>query len=86
MPVSELAFPGEAHFEAKLGGKTPHVEIVRTRHNLCHGNVLEWLNKDLGVDNLFFTPECVRPLVGVLLDISSRWAAALGAFRRAKGL
>jgi len=86
LPVAKLAFPDERDFAAKLSGRTPYVEIVRARHNLCHGNVLEWVNRELGQENAFFTPECLRPLTGILLEVASVWVVALGAFRREKGL
>jgi hypothetical protein len=86
MPVLALAFPGESDLLEKLKAKTPLVKIVRVRHDLCHGNVLSYVNKELGEGNYFFTPECVRPLAQTLLDICVRWTEALGVFRKAKGL
>ncbi len=89
MPVEELAFPGETNFLAKLATekhKKVDVEVVRQRNNLCHGNVFEYINRDLGVDNTFFTPECLREFAEKLLGVSDRWTHALGGFRKLKRL
>lgn len=86
LPVRKLAFPGEVDFGSKIGANQYHAEIVRVRHNLCHGNALEWVNRELGDDNAFFTPECVRPLTQLLLALSVEWTESLGSFRASKGL
>ena len=42
MPVTLLAFPDEQDLLTKIADgapKLPHAEIVRVRHNLCHGNI-----------------------------------------------
>lgn len=42
LPVTLLAFPDEQDLLTKIADgapKLPHAEIVRTRHNLCHGNI-----------------------------------------------
>lgn len=85
LPVEALAFPKEDDFLERLGSKKPdqvNAEVVRVRHNLCHGNILEYINTDLGEDNAFFTPECCRGLAHLLHKISKEWAEQLGAFRR----
>ncbi|WP_081459311.1 hypothetical protein [Pseudoxanthomonas suwonensis] len=89
MPVEALAFPGEADFLGKLQTVKPNrvdVEVVRQRNNICHGDIFEFINRDLGPENSFFTPECVRPLAFTLLEVSHAWAAELGRFRRSKNL
>ncbi len=86
MPISELAFPGEIDFGSKLAAREPYVEVVRVRHNLCHGNVLGWINRELGPTDLFFTPECLMPLTSQLLGVVGRWVPALGAYRKQLGL
>lgn len=89
MPVNTLAFPGESDFlEKLLTSKSDRVdvEIVRQRNNICHGNIFEFINRDLGPENSFFTPECLRPLAFTLLDVSHAWASELGKFRRSRGL
>lgn len=85
LPVEALAFPKEDDFLEKLESKKPNhvnVEVVRVRHNLCHGNILEFVNTDLGRDNTFFTPECCRELAHALYIVSRKWAKQLGVFRR----
>jgi len=85
VPIELLAFPDEDDFEGKLASVKPnirHVEIVRVRHNLCHGNILEFVNTELGEDNAFFTPECCSTLAVELLDVSMKWVRGLGAYRR----
>jgi len=89
MPVSALAFPGESDFLRKLTTSKPDrvdVEVVRQRNNICHGNIFEFINRDLGPENSFFTPESLRPLAFTLLEVSRVWAGELGKFRRSKGL
>ncbi|ENM5791845.1 hypothetical protein V4V45_003750 [Vibrio mimicus] len=85
LPVSALAFPDESNFLANLGSKKPNlvnVEVVRIRHNLCHGNILEYINVELGEGNAFFTPECCRELAHSLHAVSKEWASQLGQFRQ----
>lgn len=87
LPADKLAFPGETDFVAKLNSAGPsrrNVEIVRQRHNLCHGNVLEYVNRELGEQNQFFTPECLRDLSAILVVISQNWVRALGEFRKTR--
>lgn len=84
MPVEKLAFAGEINFFEKLHSEKPDridVEIVRLRNDICHGNVFEFINRELGEENHFFTPECLRDLAVSLLDISKQWTLALGKFR-----
>jgi hypothetical protein len=69
----------------KLESQKPNrvdVEIVRYRNNICHGNILEFVNRDLGEENSFFTPVSLRSLAFILIDISGAWAEQLGQFRR----
>lgn len=89
MPIKALAFPGESDFEAKLKSEKPNridVEVVRQRNNICHGNVFEFINHDLGPENSFFTPESLKPLAYTLLEVGHNWALDLGTYRRSKGL
>ena len=85
LPIEALAFPEEKLFLDNLKSKKPNktdVEIVRIRHNLCHGNFLEYTNTDLGEGNYFFTPECCRPLAHQLHDLCCEWTVQLGKFRK----
>jgi len=83
--VELLAFPNESDFLVKLDSLKPNivnVEIVRVRNNICHGNIYEYINRDLGDDNIFFTPECLRQLFDELLNISIQWCKSLGEYRK----
>lgn len=85
LPVHLLAFPEETDFSDKLASRKPNfrnVEIVRVRHNICHGNILEHRNSELGIDDIFFTPECVRDLTNNIYHISKKWVKGLGEFRK----
>lgn len=77
--------PGEHNFLEKLESKRPNqvnAEVVRIRHNLCHGNILEYVNTELGEDNTFFTPECCRELAYLLHEVSKEWEKQRGELRQ----
>lgn len=80
MSIDALAFPGEHDFEANLPTRQ-NVELIRVRHTLCHGNILEYVSTQESVPPLF-TPECCRDLANKLHLISRNWVANLGAFRK----
>ena len=85
MPVELLSFENENNFLGKLATSKPNrvdVEVVRVRNNICHGNVLEFVNSDLGEDMKFFTPECLRDVSKELHGVSKKWVVGLGAYRR----
>ena len=85
LPTSVLAFSNEKDFEAKLETLKPKridVEIVKQRNNICHGNILEFINTEFGDENSFFTPECLRELSFELLNISGNWVEQLGIYRK----
>jgi hypothetical protein len=81
MTVDCLAFPGEQDFEVHLATRLNHVEIVKVRHTLCHGNILGYVRTPQGLPALF-TPECCRDLANTLHAISRNWVASLGVFRK----
>lgn len=81
LPVGTLAFPGEDDFADKLKENQNHVEIVRLRHNLAHGNILEFVCRDLGPSDVFLTPDSLQELSDILLDICERWVEGLGDYR-----
>jgi hypothetical protein len=86
MSVEALAFPNENDFLEKLQTSKTNlipVEVVRYRNNICHGNILEFVNTDLGRENSFFTPVSLRVLCFELLNICGLWAEKLGEFRKA---
>lgn len=78
--IEALIFPDEEDFEAKLQTRQ-HIELVRVRHNLCHGNILEYVKTAHDMPPLF-TPECCRDLSETLHAISRKWVASLGIFRK----
>lgn len=89
LPVDALAFPEEQNFREKLTSEKPDridVEIVRQRNNICHGNIFEFINRELGPENSFFTPESLKPLAFTLLEVTTKWAEELEQFRKSKGL
>ncbi|MBX3417635.1 MAG: hypothetical protein KF851_08540 [Pirellulaceae bacterium] len=89
LPIQSLAFPNENDFETKLATKKPNrvdVEIVRQRNNICHGNIWEYVNEELGSENRFFTPDCLAGLADTLIQVTNNWAESLGQFRTKRGL
>lgn len=86
IPVSFLALPDEVNFMRDLEGKKPEVGIVKVRNSLAHGNIQSFINRELGDDLAFFTPECLRPIVKDLSNLSIGWVSALAAFRIERGL
>lgn len=82
LPIELLSFPGETDFLANLKSKKPDVQLVKIRHDLAHGNVQQFINRELGNDMAFFTPECLRPLALVLRQMAISWTEGLSAFRQ----
>ncbi|WP_223507740.1 hypothetical protein [Pseudomonas sp. BF-B-25] len=78
--IDGLAFPDEQDFEVNLPSRQ-NVELVRVRHTLCHGNILEYVSAQGDMPS-FFTPECCRDLAIKLDAISRSWVASLGQFRQ----
>ncbi|GCA49921.1 hypothetical protein KGO5_02367 [Sinorhizobium sp. KGO-5] len=62
------------------------VGIVRLRNNICHGNVMDFVNVEPGPDSAFFSPELLSPVTERVLAICADWCEALGPFRKAHGL
>lgn len=86
LPVEALAFPSEYDFLTKLQTQKPNlisVEVVRHRNNICHGNILEFVNTELGRENSIFTPVSLRVLCFELLNVCGLWSEKLGQFRKA---
>lgn len=89
MPVDLLSFTEESDFRAKLASSKPNrvdVEVVRLRNNICHGNISEFINRELGDENSFFTPLSLSHIADELLKISFNWAKGLGEYRRDNNL
>lgn len=87
MPVTLLAFPDEDLLNKIAEGapKRPYAEIVRVRHNLCHGNILEHIitvSDGMEEPERLFTPECMQDLALTLSAIGKRWVAGLYQYWR----
>jgi hypothetical protein len=88
MPVQYLAFNDETAFFEHLKSEKPNkfdVEIVRLRNNICHGNVMDFVNTELGPRNSFFSPDLLKTVTEKVLAISADWCESLGHFRRVRG-
>jgi hypothetical protein len=86
LPVDALSFPGEVDFGAQLEAKAP-VKIVALRHDVCHGNILSFVQTIEGEEPIhILTPECLRSTAAILLSLSIDWARVLGEFRSSVGL
>lgn len=88
MPVRYLAFNDEHNFLVNLTSEKPNkldVGIVRLRNNICHGNVMDFVNVDLGPENSYFSPELLKTVTEQVLAISADWCEALGQFRKVNG-
>ncbi|MFE0757899.1 hypothetical protein ACFW16_28320 [Inquilinus sp. NPDC058860] len=88
LPVKYLAFNEEMDFFENLKTEKPNrvdVGIVRLRNNICHGNVMDFVNVDLGPESSFFSPEMLKTVTEKVLAISADWCEALGQFRRRHG-
>jgi len=84
--VTILQIDDEIEFLEKLPSnrRKDAVNIVRLRHDVCHGNVTEffqWVD-----DTEIFTPECLGPISAKLLDISYNWVLVLAQFLQESGL
>ena len=83
LPVDLLAFADEPDFAAMLNARKPEVRIVQVRNDLAHGNIQKYVNRDLGDEVAFFTPECLRPIAHELQALALRWAEGLARSRSA---
>ncbi len=84
LPVHTLALSNESGFESKLNSTKPNridVEVVRIRNNICHGNITEYIDGELGKEFLILTPECLREVAFELVNTSRLWVYSLGIFR-----
>jgi len=81
VPVEDLALPSERNFLSRLETNKPNVRIVQLRHDLSHGNTMAFIESVPGTEIRFFTPECLREVADILVDISDRWTESLSKFR-----
>ena len=80
--VDLLAFPDEIDFHKNLQHNNPLVEIVRNRHNLCHGNLFEYFKVHPETGDKYFTPECLKELATIIKIISEKWATEIYKFKK----
>ena len=74
LPVQDLAFPGEHNFNDALERSEMNVEVVQLRHDVCHGNILGFIQRMEFEEMEILTPECIRETAAILLAISYEWA------------
>lgn len=84
MPVIALAFEGEVDFVKKISDNKINAKIVHTRHNVCHGNIYEYV-QTVGGEPIF-VPGNLTALSEEVLWVSFKWAHALGEYRRSIGM
>lgn len=81
--VDVLAFPGEQDFLTRIQTNSkPYVELVRQRHNICHGNVMEYVQRAQDGSEVF-TLECMEPIASTLLEVCDRWTLEVERFNAA---
>jgi hypothetical protein len=84
IPVESLKLPYEMEFEGNLNSKKPDrtdVEVVRIRNNICHGNIIEYIETIPDEEYAILTPECLRKLAYDLIEMSTKWTYSIGIFR-----
>lgn len=81
LPVAVLAFPEERTFMEQIQTNRPGVRIVQIRNDLAHGNIQDFVNRELGDDYAFFTPECLRDLASDLQRTCLVWVDQLAIYR-----
>ena len=59
--------------------------IVQLRHDVCHGNILNFIQKMEFEQIEILTPECLRPTAALLLGVAYNWAIGLAKFRTNTG-
>jgi len=84
LPVELLKFEDEDDFLAKIDTKE-NVHIVQLRHDVCHGNILNFRRRMDFEQIDILTPECLRHTAANLLDLSYTWAVGLAKYRAENG-
>jgi hypothetical protein len=85
LPVELLALQGDQDLLTQIDTKT-NVGIVQLRHDVCHGDILRFVQRVELEEIEFLTPECLRPTAARLLDVAYNWASGLAKFRAGSGL
>ena len=83
-PVATLAFPDEKEYFIKKVKSKERVKLVDVRNDICHGNILKWVDKKYCNEDYLFTPELLIPLLKTLLWISYNWVEELRNFKNLK--
>lgn len=84
VPVQNLAWPGEDDFQQKMETKD-NVFIVQLRHDVCHGDILRFIEMMEYEQIPILTPESLRSTAAELLAVSFAWAHDLAEFRAQHG-
>lgn len=84
LPVERLALRSDKHFLDQIKTKD-NVGIVQLRHDVCHGNILDFIWKMEFEQIQILTPECLRATAADLLDVAYHWATGLAEFREKRG-
>lgn len=84
LPVELLKLQEDEDFLAKIDTKE-YVQIVQLRHDVCHGNILNFRQRMEFEQIDILTPECLRQTAAKLLVVSYSWAVGLATFRAAHG-
>ncbi|WP_143755191.1 hypothetical protein [Caulobacter sp. B11] len=85
VPIKSLAWPGEEDFYTKLETKE-NVFVVQLRHDVCHGDILQFIEMMEYEQIQLLTPECLRSIAAELLAVSFAWTYDLAGFRARRGL
>ena len=84
LPVERLSLRIDKNFLDQIKTRN-HVGIVQLRHNVCHGNILDFIQKMEFEQIEILTPECLRSTAAELLGVAYRWAFDLAQFRERRG-
>jgi hypothetical protein len=69
LPVELLALRGDKNFLDQIKTKD-NVGIVQLRHDVCHGNIVDFIWKMEFEQIKILTPECLRATAADLLDVA----------------
>lgn len=81
LPVETLAFPTESDFLDVIEQKSPNAVVVQLRHDICHGNIIDFVASVEALDIQFFRPENLLSTALTLMSVCYGWAHSLAEFR-----
>ncbi|MEY4241273.1 MAG: hypothetical protein RJA14_969 [Pseudomonadota bacterium] len=84
LPVEFLKFSDDEDFLSQIDTKD-NVAIVQLRHDVCHGDILKFIQRMDFEQIDILTPECLRQTAARLLQVSYNWASGLALFRADHG-